>query len=495
MRLDKLRNLSSDSDPRRAAAVKSRSLVYAAMMAAALSATACGPTNEDPNGEGTDAGGSAGGGGTDAGGHDTGGSAGAGGSAGGDSCADLEFDGLGSKVYEVGEDGSFTLSGLTGINEPYNGMTFEVRDGAMFVSRARVGLQKVIYDNYQTGYDAIGDVSGVRPVVVDADQPYIDDGNDNCRLNELPVSALDADVMSDPLRQPVIRTPEGYFTTVFNVKDNFEETGDYTLLSDRTEVKLDTLHTASEKIDVILANSKPDVNAALTRDSEGHLVLDLNGTTDEGFGDETVLNKLNANASGVTFVPVPGQPGKFRTDSPNMLTSINLDVQGLNQGLTNDTSSVSLEVSCQGIDCNGHGSCSGGLCQCDAGFDNNDSDSTDDCDGCDTESGLYENDYPTCSPDVTPPSAPVITTNGGGNFTIFQSVYTLEGTTDSDTHEIWYNIDGGSYSILNGYTAFNTNFSYNGSIPVINEVDIACFKALDKADNESGTDCIAVLRQ
>ena len=149
---------------------------------------------------------------------------------------------------------------------------------------------------------------------------------------------------------------------------------------------------------------------------------------------------------------------------------------------------------CLDVSCNGNGTCVNGACVCDAGFANDDMDAKDDCDSCDTESGLYENDYPTCSPDVTPPNAPVITTNGGTNTIIYQENFTLDGTTDADTYEVWYNIDGGNFSQLGGYPAYNTMWSYNGSIPSVFEAHDYCFRAEDKAGNQSGTDCINVNR-
>ena len=647
MRLDNLRNPSLASSPRATVAAKLRRALYALTALAALHGTACGNGNgetDNPDGGAGAAGATGGTGGVDAGGHDTGGAAGAGGEAGGDPCADLEFDGLGSKVYDVNENGSFTLSGLTGPDAPYNGMAFEVKDGSMFIDRARVGLQKVIYDNYQTGYEALGDLSGVRPVVIDADQPYIEDSNGSCTLNLIDI---DTTVLSDPQKRPVLRTPQNYYTTAFNVKENSEEIGDYQLLADRTEVRLDSLHTASEKIDVILGDSNPVVTASAYRDQDGHIVANLAGTTDEGVGSDEVLEKLGLTASGLTFAPVQGEPNLRRTTTPSNLTSLNLEVEGLNEGLTDDTTSETVAVTetdlCDGVNCednnecttdtcnpndglcdndpvpnignncndndpltindqcNNSGVCEGttvtctqdihcddndacngtetcdtnnntcvggtpidhddgltcngvegcnpangnlvpgtpvscttnasceepaGTCSCDPGYtdsiaapgtcvddpcdpdpcnshgtcsmDGADQSScacdtgfaAPNCGSCDTG---YEN-YPTCSADVTPPNAPVITTSGGNNFTIHQAPFTIDGTTDSDTHEMWYNIDGGSFNLLNLYSTFSTNWSYNGNIPSNFEAHNYCFKAEDEANNQSATDCIQVTR-
>ena len=507
-------------------------------------------------------------------------------------------------MYEIGESGAFTLSGLTGPDARYNGMNFEVKDGSMFVGRARVGLYKVIYDNYRQGYEAIGDMSGVRPVVVDADRPYIEDPeNGGCRLNLVDV---DMRVLDDPEKRPVMKTPQNYYTTAFNVKDNnYEEVGDYELTADRTQVRLDSLHTASRKLDVILGNSRPALTAAAHRDAEGHIVVNIAGTTDEGFGDDSILERLSCDAEGLSFEAVPGQPHMRRSTAPSNLTALELSVAGLNEGLTDDTSNETLtieetdpcigiscngnglcnggecvcnegftnndtnpasdcdacetgyenyptcspvvsdpcaEVDCNGnglceggacvcdegftnndtnpasdcdacetgyenyptcspvvsdpcaeVDCNGNGLCEGGACVCDEGFTNNDTNPASDCDACDLESGLYENDYPACSPDVTPPNAPVITTNGGLNTTTFQANFTLEGTTDADTFQMWANIDGGPFSQFS-YTPNSVDWLYNGNMPNLYEGRDYCFKASDKAGNESETDCIGVNR-
>jgi hypothetical protein len=52
---------------------------------------------------------------------------------------------------------------------------------------------------------------------------------------------------------------------------------------------------------------------------------------------------------------------------------------------------------CDEVDCNGHGTCTDGSCECDPGYANDDSDPTDDCDSCDTG---YQG-YPNCG--VIPP--------------------------------------------------------------------------------------------
>ncbi|MBU0706565.1 hypothetical protein KJ662_01535, partial [Patescibacteria group bacterium] len=106
------------------------------------------------------------------------------------------------------------------------------------------------------------------------------------------------------------------------------------------------------------ANSKPAVSSKVTRDQEGHIVVDLAGTTDEGDGSDMVLEKLGISAGGgLTFVPVPGQPGKWRSADPSNLGSFNLSVAGLSEGVTDDTTALDVnvppkpEISNLAIDC------------------------------------------------------------------------------------------------------------------------------------------------
>jgi len=339
---------------------KFRSRVYKLLLAGAvtLGVSACGGGNPDNPDGGAGTGGNGGTGGTTEGGGGTGGS---GGEAGSDPCKDLEFEGLGSGVYEVNENGSFTVEGLQGPDGSYNGMSFEVKDGSMFVQKSRIGLMKVVYSDYKDGYGAIGDVSGVRPVVFDDSQNYILNENGNCVLNTV---SLNQAVLDDPLKRPVMKTPEGYFTTVFNVKSSIENMADYSLLSDRTEFALDSLTSADGTSDYILGNSRPEVTYSVTRDQDDHVVLDLTGTKDEGDGSEATMGALGVSATGLTLEPVPGQPGKFISTLPFLGSVIPLSVSGRNQHLTDDTTAVNVnvppkpEISNLAIDC----SSTGGYC-------------------------------------------------------------------------------------------------------------------------------------
>ncbi|MBU0706223.1 hypothetical protein KJ807_03340 [Patescibacteria group bacterium] len=332
-----------------------RSEVYNLLLAGAvtLGVSACG--NGDPNNN-PDGGAGTGGGGTGGNTEGGGGTGGGGGEAGSDPCKDLEFEGLASGVYEVDEAGSFAVEGLQGPDGSYNGMSFEVKDGSMFVRKSRVGLMKVVYSNYKDGYGAIGDVSGVRPVVFDDSQNYVLDENENCVLNTV---SLNQEILDDPLKRPVMKTPEGFFTTVFRVKDGTESTADYALLSDRTEFTLDSITASEVETDYILANSKPEISASVTRDQDDRVILDLTGSRDENDSSEATVGALGVSATGPTLEPIPGQPGKFISTLPFLDSVIPLSVSGRNQPLTDDTVQVQInvppkpEISNLAIDCSG----------------------------------------------------------------------------------------------------------------------------------------------
>ena len=499
MSLEKLQK--SASSPKLRVSSRYRNLLMAAMAATAVNMTACsdGPGNGDGGTGGTSE--TGGTGGTETGG--------TGGTGGVDNCADLKFDGLASKRFEPGEVGSFAVNlDDKHPDSAYNTARFEMVSGDVLTRPALIGLIRSTKDNYDSGYTSTGDVDGLRPVAIDPDQPYIEGENGGCTLNYLDDDAVSPSAMTDPSKLPMMETPTGVYSTVFCIENGQEVKADYVITAERTRFALVNLTTANNEIEIFMANSKPDVSANAFRDMDGHIVVDLGGTTDEEDGSSTVLNQLGLNASGLTFVPVDGMPGQFRTVNPSMATSLNLDVAGLNEGLVDDTSSKQVSVTetdpCIDVSCNGNGTCVNGACMCDAGFANDDMDAKDDCDACDTQSGLYENDYPTCSPDVTPPNAPVITTNSGVNFGILQQNFTLDGTTDSDTDEMWVravqtsNPGAGTvlfdWTAINGYTSESVNWSYNGSISQVFKAYEYCVRAEDKANNQSNTDCVVVDR-
>ena len=49
-------------------------------------------------------------------------------------------------------------------------------------------------------------------------------------------------------------------------------------------------------------------------------------------------------------------------------------------------------------------------------------------------------------------------------WSVNQADYQLDGTTDADTFAVRYNTDGGAFSELGSYVAFDTIFSYGGTI-------------------------------
>jgi len=324
-----------ESGARSIPAAGSRGRVLAALgMATALGMTACGPdnpNNNQPDGGTAGTGGSAGEGGT----------AGAGGS-GGNPCEGLEFEGLASKKFEPGETGSFTVNfDASHPDAHFNGTRFEMISGDVVTKPSTVGLTQVIYDNYPTGYGEIGDVSGIRPVVIDSEKNYVLDENGNCVLN---VVAVNGEAMADPARQPVMESPTGTFATVFKVQDGNEAMADYSLQVTNTRFALGSMSTLDGTTDYIMGNSKPVVTVNATRNHDGYITLDLAGTTDEGVSSDLVLSKLNASAPGITFEPVVGQPGKFRTTAPSDVTSLDLSVEGPNEPFTDDTTQSAVNV-------------------------------------------------------------------------------------------------------------------------------------------------------
>ncbi|MBI4556403.1 MAG: PKD domain-containing protein [Candidatus Hydrogenedentes bacterium] len=85
-----------------------------------------------------------------------------------------------------------------------------------------------------------------------------------------------------------------------------------------------------------------------------------------------------------------------------------------------------------------------------------------------------------------PPASPVITTNGGNNFTSNQSAVNLQGTCASDTAQILVN--GASTGVT--YTPESTAWSYSGSLGV--GANVFSVVAVDDAGNASSADSITV---
>jgi len=164
-------------------------------------------------------------------------------------------------------------------------------------------------------------------------------------------------------------------------------------------------------------------------------------------------------------------------------------------------SGVCILDQCDGQTCYGNGTCddpSTGVCSCDNAY----LDDTDDCGSCvgnqdyadDCNSCLpgYDN-YPSCTPDVTAPADPVITTNGGVDFPIYQADFDLDGTCTSDTYTMWVSIDGGVATQITGYTSYSTSWSWSSSMGLF-ETHEYCFHAEDYAGNPSGQDCVNITR-
>ena len=355
MRLEPLRNPSLETNPRTTHAAGTRALLCAAIAATAFNVTSCGPSDTDTNGNEAGAagmagmagsageGGTAGTGGVGGTGGIEGGTGGTAGSGGGDACKSLTYGGLAYKKYDVGQTGSFEVAlGNQHPDKAYNNTRFTMINGEVLTKASKVILEKVEYDNYQTqGYGPVGDVSGVRPVILGAEQDYVDDGTGHCVPN---FAAVSASAMQNPAKRPTLESPLGMYATVLKVENSTEAVAPSTLLVDRTRSELSTLYTANTQADYLMGNSKPVVTASAVRGADGFITVDLAGTTDENVGNDLVLGKLNASAPGVTFAPIPGQPGKFRSTAASNLTSLNLSVAGLNQNLVDDTSATSVNV-------------------------------------------------------------------------------------------------------------------------------------------------------
>ncbi|MBU0705983.1 hypothetical protein KJ657_02525 [Patescibacteria group bacterium] len=484
MRLNRL-SPSSDLRPRSTEARlqgEFRSRIYQLLLAGAtaLSVSACG--NGDPNNPdgGAGTGGSAGTGGNTEGGGGTGG-------GGGNPCEGLVFEGLAAETVKPGESKTVTVSlGESHPDKAYNGLSMKI-DGDVITESGLAGLMAKTDVTAGQGYELV-EMKGFRTLVIDKENNYRLNESGNCELNTLEVNE---NVMNDANKQPVVTLPPGMWLSAFRVQngEGVPEAFEFTAVSTRSRI------SELNREGYFPANSKPVVISKVTRDPEGHIVVDFSGTTDDKIGNDFVLENLGVAADGgLDFETVTGKPWERRSADPSSVGSFDLFVSGLSEGVTDDTTMVNATVSCEGIDCNGHGTCSEGACACNAGFNNDDSNPTDDCDSCDTESGLYEDDYPVCSEDETPPNDPVITTNGGLPFTVNQDNFILDGTTDIDTHEMWYNIDGGPFSLINSFTSFANSWSENFSNPVVWTQHTYCFRAEDQANNQSGTDCVPVMR-
>jgi len=350
---------STENGPMYGLLNKSRRLACTTLAGGALLLTGCGPDNPN-NGTGgqTAEGGTGGTGGV--------GAMGGGGAGGDNPCEGLEFGGLASKKFEPGETGSFAVNfDESHPDAHFNGMKFEMISGDIVTKPSIVGITQVIYDNYQTGYGEIGDVSGIRPYVFDPDEHYILDENGNCTLN---VVSINQEAMADPARQPVMESPTGTFATVFKFQNESESMVDYSLQVENTRFTLGSMTTLDSDTDYIMGNSKPVGEPVVTINPDGTLRVDATNVTDEGYDNEVVMNGLSMSIPGVTLVP-SGQPGIWDSLNPYSNNTVPASWSGLNEGLTDDTVESVLTlppapvISNLAIDCSGgpvQGSCVAG---------------------------------------------------------------------------------------------------------------------------------------
>lgn len=514
-----------------------RALIAAALATLSLSLVACEdkttPT-PPPTTTGTGGEGGTGGTGTVSSTTSTGGN--------GDPCANVVPQGLIDKTCEFGEECDIAIT-LPKTKEEakallakkidavtYNGYSMHFDKTVMARAARMLVTPLTVVD--APGYGAIGSLKGVNAVMVDPYQPYKDDGQNvgNCVPNELK-DALNANMMADKDHQPIVTSPYGVNASILMNKNGKMAPTPSTFVNGRTQFNMSSMG------DILILNDTPDVKASAKSLPDGHVLVDATQTKDDGKGGAEILSKMGFSAQGMKLVPVEGSFGKFLTAEvvdPNT-GSFQLTATGINDPLMDgkDQTTVSVVIPespnlCDGVDptlvtcdpvtggktcvdpnavlpkcdpvvvdlCEGknvsqHGICNpvNGNVDCLDGF----AKTTDpnDCNACDP---VHEN-YPACDPDVTATSAPVVTTNGGIPFDVYQADFTLEGTTDPDTYTMWISIDGGILVQLAGYVPGSTSWLYHGNIPTIFTGHTYDIYAKDQAGNISQAGGTAVGRE
>ncbi len=94
--------------------------------------------------------------------------------------------------------------------------------------------------------------------------------------------------------------------------------------------------------------------------------------------------------------------------------------------------------------------------------------------------------------DETPPSAPVIETNFGDDFAIFEEGFELGGSCDSDTEIMEYQIDDSQWITIENYLAGDTNWSLNETLEIGSHT--VNTRAKDLTGNTSEMDSITIFR-
>ncbi len=384
--------------------------------------------------------------------------------------------------------------------------SIEVRDGTYegfrFELKKVVEQDTAIFLNPATGINIdkipgtkIDEASGININLVDANQPYINNADDtDCDFN-----ILDLNVEKEEERAELF-LPDRYGSVIFCEADDdgepdCEMPGE-SFSSTRTELGMEA--KISHTSPYYFRDESPAVDQMSVELNEDNVpCVDTSNVTDEG----QVLSNEEAT------VLINGQETTLEDDmhcgtealEPG-IHELEVSVGGANftrLGHMPDQSTVMQMVEventnvdpCEDVDC-GSGACVSegetATCQCDEGF------TGDNCEQCDTENGLYEDDFPTCSPDVTPPSAPVIETNFGDPFAIFEENFELEGSCDSDTETMEYRIDDSEWMTIESYSGGETSWSLNGTLEIGSHTIYT--RAKDLAENTSQEDSIAIFR-
>lgn len=111
-----------------------------------------------------------------------------------------------------------------------------------------------------------------------------------------------------------------------------------------------------------------------------------------------------------------------------------------------------------------------------------------------TDTVTTDDDSVNITVDLTPPVTPVITTNGGADFSVISPAVLIQGTTAADTAKI--QVQTGATAVftdLPGYIPGSTTWTFNGTIEFGTTVTY-CFQALDAVGNIGTSACVNVTR-
>lgn len=375
--------------------------------------------------------------------------------------------------------------------------------GAVFSESmtARHIVSGALVINAPVSYSVVRDSSGIDVFAVDADQEGVwDDELGRCVPNVVELDSAMLAMEGNMAKRPVILSPIGIQgTMVYNSGSDQELPG----LGHTSEIDTDLEQTVARATHYSIyeaLNSIPDVTANASAGGDGHVTIDLTGTTDEGQTGEAIFEQISLEVSGHGFHQVDGSPHLWRSDEPFNVGDHDLDgyITGLNgPGIDDADFSVSVTVTqgdpCADITCNDNGTCEDGDCVSCA---NDGLDVTDDCGSC-IDDGRFEVDtYPDCDLDVTAPEGPTISTNAGADFSVpsSQADFDLDGAVATDAERLLVNVDGAGWT-AQPHTPGDTDWSYAGTIPTPDTSQTVCVAAEDRAMLQSISTCVTVTRE